>query len=826
VTECSLCKTDRLIKVNSLTFGVWRETASDATVSSTDHLLQIERDTRDYDIAQCANCEHVQTNADYTQDLFETLYFHSQQEEVVWHESLLGNYQPYQDMVRFTGELLDTCKHIADFGCGTGSLLSAYRNHFETNGLLTFPNLYGIDFNPRCTYEYINYVSADLNQISQIESCAIPQGFDLVCSSHVLEHVVDPVNYLRGLASTLQEQGKIFIEVPDFSRVITKQLAGHSNLINMQHIQYFTTRTLAFCARQAGLSILNFEQVTTGYIPRLLVLLAKPDLSNYDLYDELVAATPYSASNVVDTLLAHMAQKRATLVDILKVQVSQNNSVGLWGVGSDFYLMQRDIPQFNELLKSPKVTQFDYEHGGKQIAGKPIIASVMIPEFDGQVYMLPMLLETRTKLSQVCEPWCVSVIDPYTQDMLDIEGLEKQACQVCQNNNWLPIDTLHTGVWRTNDGQIKRDELHFKIGECKACKHTQIYTPYDASVFDKLYFSSEQQPQMWHTTPEQISPYAEMVEFFKDELTNIQNVADFGCGEGLLMQEIKQALPLLNVVGFDFNIQGEASDITRIKCDLNDFNDIKNTYNGTLFNLITSSHVLEHVINPVMFLHALKSRLHANGLIFIEVPDASACHQNLQLHSNNLVHGQHIHYYTKDSLTIIAARAGLTLRKQRQFVSGDIPRLQMLFSITESPPRFFLIPEESAITTVRSRFTQYNAHLTLLSNAVTRLLQEFEEVALWGVGGDFHQLTRFNPSVLAAIEQGKIILFDVNLKGLIYATKPIQDTAKLSGLTIPTVITPMYWPTRANMLNLSATWSAPVFDPYQPKVSSPSLPLG
>lgn len=813
MTQCSLCKTDNLTNVNALTFGLWRENhVTNANGESQE--APLVRDTRDYDIVECLNCGHVQMSADYSQAMFESLYFHSEQSEVVWHESLLGNYQSYQDMVRFTSDVLPSCNHIADFGCGPGSLLSAFNNYFEANNNLSSAKLYGIDFNPRCTYDYIKYLSADLNQFSQIQRCAIAEGFDLVCSSHVLEHVVDPVNYLRGLASTLHQRGKVFIEIPDFSHIINRQLAGQSNLVNMQHIQYFTAKTLAFCIREAGLQVLKFKQVTTGYIPRLMVLLVKPNVFDTDVYDELVASTADTATIVIEHFLAQTAEKRSALVKDLYQQVSQNKRIGLWGIGADFYLMHRDIPKFNTLLQSSKVTLFDYEHAGKQVAGKTILASSTIPEFDGPVYMLPVLLETREKLNKVCEPWLADVIDPFIQDMLDIEGLDEQACQICQNNNWLAIKTLDTGVWKTDGGQLERDELHFKIGECLACKHTQIYTPYDETTFEKLYFSGDQQPQMWHTKSEQTSPYLEMVEFFRDDLVDIKNVADFGCGEGLLIREIKQAQAKLDVVGFDFNIQGEAADITRIKCDLNDYKDIRHTYGGVKFNLITSSHVLEHVISPIMFLHALKSRLHVKGLIFIEVPDASACHQNLQLHSNNLVHGQHIHYYTKDSLTIIAARAGLTLQKQRQFVSGDIPRLQMLFSVTENPPKFFPVTEESAITTVMSRFTQYELHLKLLNDKVISLLQKFGKVALWGIGGDFHQLTRFNPSIVSAIEAAELVLFDANLKGLTYLSQPIQDSAHLADIEMPIVITPMYWPTRATMLNLSEPWSSSIFDPY------------
>ena len=801
--QCSICQSDKLKQTNHITFGLWKV--------PSDTSPQLIRDTADYPIVECESCSHVQVAAQYNDSLFNTLYFHAEQSEVTWHESLLGNYQAYYDMVKFTISELETCQHIADFGCGPGGLLSAFHYWFNEQDNLDSVQLHGIDFNPRCTLDFVQYNSADLNDTSAVKACAIDQGFDLVCSSHVLEHMLYPVQYLASLKDTLSPNGKVFIEVPDFSHSITRQIAGQTNLVNMQHIQYFTAKTLSTCVQKAGLQVVKIKQVTTGYIPRLMVLLSKRDDTKPDLDDQLASMCSHKASTVITQFVQDIHDKRLAFVNTIEKAVSEKRQVGLWGIGSDFYLMKRDIKKFSDLLESPFVSLFDYEHAGKQIEDKQILNSNEIPDFSGSVYILPTLLETRDKLNKVSELWETQVIDTWVEDMLDVDGLVEQGCQICQSAQWRVVDTLNTGVWENEGNVLKRDELALTIGECQNCKHTQMMTPYSRQTFEKLYFSNDSQPEMWHTAANQADPYQEMVDFIKAEVSSVECAADFGCGEGSLMRTMQKGVFAKEVLGFDFHIVGQSNDIQRVACDLNSTQSIKDCEKERVFDLVTTSHVLEHVINPIMFLHAIASRLSENGKLFIEVPDASACNRHLQLHSNNLVHGQHIHYYTRDSLEKIAARAGLKMCKVNQLVTGDIPRLQMLFVKNDHIPKFYPDITESAFATVNARFEQFNRNIGELYQKTIKALSTHKKIALWGVGGDFYQLTKQYPDITSLIENESIVLFDASHKGLVFCGNTIKDSANLAGSELPVVITPMYWPTRAKMLELAKTWSIQIF---------------
>ncbi|MGL4473352.1 MAG: hypothetical protein ACRCT7_02670 [Shewanella sp.] len=141
--SCQLCSKERWQTFSHIAFGLWDTTE-----------LELKRQHSLYPLSQCQHCGHVQVSVQYTNDLFAKLYFHSAQEAVMWHESLIASHAPYQEMITFALSGLDDInnplgltqqspKTVVDFGCGEGKLLAA------TQAALPDSELVGIDFNDR-----------------------------------------------------------------------------------------------------------------------------------------------------------------------------------------------------------------------------------------------------------------------------------------------------------------------------------------------------------------------------------------------------------------------------------------------------------------------------------------------------------------------------------------------------------------------------------------------------------------------------------------------------------------------------------------------------
>lgn len=387
--QCQLCQQQDWLTFSTLSFGIWDKQS-----------IQLCRNNSDYSLGKCQNCGHVQVNLVYAPELFEQLYFHSSQEAVMWHESLIGSKLPYEEMMDFAldGEQPHT---IVDFGCGEGSLLSAAKTKSVNSHLV------GIDFNNRFTQEDITYLAFDLNQLNCLPNNHWPEGIDLALASHVLEHLVDPVSFLSHLKSKLSAKGRIFIEVPDFTHRHDDKSIGMSNLVNLQHIHYFTTETLAFAAKQAGLTIIKQARFTTGYIPRLQVLLKPENVSS-----PYQVNSAYDAADVIRHYQSGCRNLRKHLFNKILFVLKENQQAGLWGIGADFYNLLKEHPNLGKLINNGEVVLFDYGLKGKTFQHQSILCSGEIPNFPHPVFIVPQLAETRINMRVISACW-PNVIDPF-----------------------------------------------------------------------------------------------------------------------------------------------------------------------------------------------------------------------------------------------------------------------------------------------------------------------------------------------------------------------------------------------------------------------------
>jgi len=390
--SCQVCKHNNWSQFSSIPFGYW-ETKTE--------LLQ--RKHENYPLSQCQQCGHVQVNVTYTQTLFEELYFRSTQEAVMWHESMIGSSLPYEQMCDFAIGF-DKPKTVIDFGCGEGKLLDSVRKRLPNSQLI------GVDFNERMPHHQIEYVSLNLNQLGGLSQYDWSGHVDLACASHVLEHLEDPVSFLSRVKDQLSESGQIFIEVPDFSNFHSATSIGLSNLVNLQHIHYYTIDQLTHIASLSGLSVVRSAQFQTGYIPRLQMIL-KPvtrELMHTQVKRRVLPNTP----DVILHYQKFCAKKRNALAFNIIQHVEKYGIVGVWGIGADFYRMLSEHASLVSLINQEKVILFDYALKGKRLEQQIIQCSSKLAHVDFSVYLTPLLAETRIKMKDIAANW-PHVIDPF-----------------------------------------------------------------------------------------------------------------------------------------------------------------------------------------------------------------------------------------------------------------------------------------------------------------------------------------------------------------------------------------------------------------------------
>ena len=104
-----------------------------------------------------------------------------------------------------------------------------------------------------------------------LQNAPLPtRSFDVITLWDVLEHVTDPVAFLRSCESLLKPGGLLFVNVPDLSSIQARLFGARWPLLLQEHLNYFTPESLSRCAVSAGLEWIKFGHrpvsFSIGYI--------------------------------------------------------------------------------------------------------------------------------------------------------------------------------------------------------------------------------------------------------------------------------------------------------------------------------------------------------------------------------------------------------------------------------------------------------------------------------------------------------------------------------------------------------------------------------
>lgn len=142
---------------------------------------------------------------------------------------------------------------LLEIGCGTGYLLYRLKQlGFETLGIEP-----GIK-----AQQYANEYGLRIIQDKFPGNFIPSQGsFEIIVHYGVLEHIEDPVAFLKAQAEFLSGSGRIFLSVPNCEEYI---VGGDISMFVHEHWNYFTPHSLKTVIEAAGFRILKFENAGYG----------------------------------------------------------------------------------------------------------------------------------------------------------------------------------------------------------------------------------------------------------------------------------------------------------------------------------------------------------------------------------------------------------------------------------------------------------------------------------------------------------------------------------------------------------------------------------
>lgn len=202
-------------------------------------------------LVKCSSCGHVYNNPRLTIERLNQLYnkdyyrFDERWEEKrVWLPALqdyVNKIKPYETRL--------PQKQLLDIGCGPGFLMKICQD----NGW----QVEGVDVCAQAV-EYgrtnfgLNIESGNFNEIDFKR-----KKFDLILALDFLEHLEDPVGFLRRCYDLLEEKGILIIETPNFASIYKKVTGRFWVGFNPYHIQFFSVDTLRRVVEQSDFKILD-----------------------------------------------------------------------------------------------------------------------------------------------------------------------------------------------------------------------------------------------------------------------------------------------------------------------------------------------------------------------------------------------------------------------------------------------------------------------------------------------------------------------------------------------------------------------------------------
>lgn len=135
--------------------------------------------------------------------------------------------------------------HVLDVGAGAGTIADALKKE----GIECYYNAVEPDNTQRNNLAKKHNFFCGYREIGEIPN---KNKFDLIILSHVLEHVIDPHNFIEELISFLSPNGSLFIEVPN-------QDYKYKNIIE-PHLLFFNQTSLLKCIEAHG-KVVNITSV-------------------------------------------------------------------------------------------------------------------------------------------------------------------------------------------------------------------------------------------------------------------------------------------------------------------------------------------------------------------------------------------------------------------------------------------------------------------------------------------------------------------------------------------------------------------------------------
>lgn len=341
--------------------------------------------------------------------------------------SSLARSRKIVDWLKCNGALPETGA-LLDIGCGNGVFLRAFG---QSNPRWSMQGL-ELDARNQARIESIPGVTEF--HVGPVEN--LKARFDLVALIHVLEHVPDPIPYLRSLSGLLVPGGLLLIETPDLE-------TSPFDILIADHCTHFSATTLRRILGRAGFGVFQLEEKCVA--KELTILARYPAAAN-----RMEDAAP--ESNDAAAARTHIAWLHA----LLEQGRSIDGPLGIFGTSIGATWLAAALGDKVQFFVDEDAHRVGREHMGRPIFGPrdaPKNSALLMPlrldiaagvkrrlaEFGLQLTIPPAVAHVSPERVMTIEPQYSIVFD-----VMERHGISRLGLMTNESWNQDPKRTLFT----------------------------------------------------------------------------------------------------------------------------------------------------------------------------------------------------------------------------------------------------------------------------------------------------------------------------------------------------------------------------------------------
>lgn len=148
---------------------------------------------------------------------------------------------------------------LLDVGCGPGFFLKAAKiRGWQVQGVE--PS----NWARRWAREYLGLTDVLAGDYTALDRM-VEESFDVVCAFDVIEHVLDPSDFLRAIGRVLKPGGMLVLTTPRFDSLFARFTGRKWHAIFPAHLHYFAGLSLTRLLKEAGFSV-EVRRTHTRYL--------------------------------------------------------------------------------------------------------------------------------------------------------------------------------------------------------------------------------------------------------------------------------------------------------------------------------------------------------------------------------------------------------------------------------------------------------------------------------------------------------------------------------------------------------------------------------